>query len=108
MRISDRSSDVCSSDVDWRARAALLKGMTLGLLGLYVLVTTVWAVWHKSLPQAEWMGSVGLLALVANSAVALLLYRFRAGDANMRSRSDERRVGKECVSTCRSRWSPYH
>src|SRR3546814_13585520 len=59
--------------------------MTLGLLGLYVLVTTVWAVWHKSLPQAEWMGSVGLLALVANSAVALLLYRFRAGDANMRS-----------------------
>lgn len=69
----------------WRARAALLKGMTLGLLGLYVLVTTVWAVWHKSLPQAEWMGSVGLLALVANSAVALLLYRFRAGDANMRS-----------------------
>src|SRR3546814_19038779 len=85
MRISDRSSDVCSSDVDWRARAELLKGMTLGLLGLYVLVTTVWAVWHKSLPQAEWMGSVGLLALVANSAVALLLYRFRAGDANMRS-----------------------
>lgn len=69
----------------WRARAALLIGMTLGLLGLYVLVTTVWAAWHKNLPQAEWMGSVGLLALVANSAVAPMLYRFRAGDANMRS-----------------------
>lgn len=48
----------------WRARAALLKGMTLGLLGLYILVTTIWAVWHGSLPQAQWMGGVGLLALV--------------------------------------------
>lgn len=69
----------------WRARAALVKGATLGLLGLYVMVTTIWAVWSGNLPQAEWMGGVGLLALVANGAVALMLYRFRAGDANMRS-----------------------
>jgi Co/Zn/Cd efflux system component len=69
----------------WRARAALVKGATLGLLGLYVLVTTIWAVWSGALPEAEWMGGVGLLALVANGAVALMLYRFRAGDANMRS-----------------------
>lgn len=69
----------------WRARATLVKGATLGLLGLYVLVTTIWAVWSGTLPQAEWMGGVGLLALVANGAVALILYRFRAGDANMRS-----------------------
>src|SRR3546814_16904993 len=31
-----------------------------------------------------------------------------AGEGNLYSRSEERRVGKECVSTCRSRWSPYH
>lgn len=35
--------------------------------------------------EAEWMGNVGVLALVANGAVAMMLYRFRAGDANMRS-----------------------
>ena len=69
----------------WRARAALVKGATLGLLGLYVLVTTIWAVWSGNLPRAEWMGGVGLLALATNGAVALMLYRFRAGDANMRS-----------------------
>ena len=31
-----------------------------------------------------------------------------ASSSEMKSRSEERRVGKECVSTCRSRWSPYH
>src|SRR3546814_7929537 len=34
--------------------------------------------------------------------------RLRLGDDRGRKRSEERRVGKECVSTCRSRWSPYH
>jgi len=69
----------------WRARAALFKGATLALLGCYVLGNTLWAVWHGGLPQAEVMGAVGLVALLANGAVALMLYRFRAGDANMRS-----------------------
>ena len=69
----------------WRARAALIKGVTLGILGAYVLATTIWAIWNGTLPQAEWMGGVGLVALIANGAVALMLYRFRSGDANMRS-----------------------
>ena len=69
----------------WRARAALLKGATLALLGLYVLGTALWAVWHGAMPHAEVMGIVGVVALLANAGVALMLYRFRTGDANMRS-----------------------
>ncbi|WP_445192816.1 cation transporter [Sphingomonas sp. Tas61C01] len=69
----------------WRARAALLKGATLVLLGLYVLGTSLWAVWHGDVPHAEVMGIVGVVALFANASVALMLYRFRSGDANMRS-----------------------
>ena len=69
----------------WRARAALLKGATLALLGSYVLASTIWAFWHGQLPKAEIMGVVGLVALLANGGVALMLYSFRDGDANMRS-----------------------
>lgn len=79
------SLGVAGMALAWRARAAMLKGMTLALLGLYVLAVTAWAIWHGSLPHAEVMGAVGLVALAANGAVALMLYRFRAGDANMRS-----------------------
>ena len=68
-----------------RARAALQKAATLILLGLYVLGGTVTAALAGTSPRAETMGIVGLLALLANAGVALLLYRFRTGDANMRS-----------------------
>ena len=69
----------------WRARAALAKGVSLLALGLWVLASTVHAAWAGSLPRAETMGAIGALALLANVGVALLLYRYRAGDANMRS-----------------------
>ena len=69
----------------WRARAALIKGITLVALGLYVIVGAVLAVVGGESPQAYIMGGVGVAALVANVAVALMLYRFREGDANMRS-----------------------
>lgn len=69
----------------WRARAALLKGATLVVLGLYIVVATLWAVWNGRTPEAEVMGVVGIVALAANLVVALMLYRFREGDANMRS-----------------------
>lgn len=69
----------------WRARAALLKGASLGVLGLWVIGTAGWHAWVGTLPQAEVMGVVGLLALLANAGVALMLYRYRGGDANMRS-----------------------
>ena len=69
----------------WRARAALLKGATLIALGGWVLVTAVIAALDGSSPEPTTMGAVGILALAANLAVAVMLYRFRTGDANMRS-----------------------
>ena len=69
----------------WRARAALVKGWSLFLLGLWVIGATAWHAYAGTLPRAEVMGIVGLLAFLANVSVAFLLYRYRAGDANMRS-----------------------
>jgi len=69
----------------WRARAALIKGGTLIAFALWVLGSTAWHALAGTLPQAEVMGVVGAAALVANGAVALMLQRFRTGDANMRS-----------------------
>lgn len=68
-----------------RSKAALFKGATLVVLGLWVLLSTAYAAYAGTLPQAGTMGIIGTLALVANVSVALLLYRFRTGDANMRS-----------------------
>ena len=69
----------------WRARAALFKGVTLAALGGYVMVGALLAATGGASPQPQIMGAVGIAALVANVAVALMLYRFREGDANMRS-----------------------
>lgn len=69
----------------WRARAALFKGITLAALGTYVMVGALLAAIGTASPKAEIMGAVGIAALIANVAVALMLYRFREGDANMRS-----------------------
>ena len=69
----------------WRAWAALAKGASLGVLALWVIATTVWHAVAGTLPSAETMGAVGVLALAANAGVALMLYRWRGGDANMRS-----------------------
>jgi Co/Zn/Cd efflux system component len=79
------SLGVAGSALAWRARAALVKGATLGLLGLYILVSTLVALWSGRLPHAEVMGLVGVVALIANGGVALMLYRYRGGDANRRS-----------------------
>jgi Co/Zn/Cd efflux system component len=79
------SLGVAGMALGWRARAALLKGGTILAFGLYVLITTVLAALGQGVPQAETMGIVGVIALVANGSVALMLYRYRSGDANMRS-----------------------
>ncbi|MEQ8697667.1 MAG: cation transporter [Bauldia litoralis] len=68
-----------------RARAALFKGASLGLLGLWVLGSTVWGVFADGVPHAATMSAVGVAALVANVVSAYLLFRFRDGDANVRS-----------------------
>src|SRR3546814_2880604 len=103
MRISDWSTDVCSADLE---AAAARPG-------------------QESLPQAPRTGFApkvirggfsssipGAMAANDSEALQLPLYgRIAAGtpiEALRDHRSEERRVGKECVSTCRSRWSPYH
>ena len=69
----------------WRARTALLKGITMGAYGIFVLARVGWGVLQGVTPHAPTMGVVGLIALAANVAVAFLLYAYREGDANMRS-----------------------
>src|SRR3546814_6857597 len=81
MRISDWSSDVCSSDLD------------------QVLVA------HGDARRVERRD----IGLPGREGAAVQPGRpFEAGERRHPGRSEERRVGKECVSTCRSRWSPYH
>jgi Co/Zn/Cd efflux system component len=69
----------------WRARAALFKGISLALMGLWVLGSTVYHVIIVGVPAAEVMGVVGFMALMANLASVVLLLKFRDGDANVRS-----------------------
>lgn len=69
----------------WRSRAALVKGLSLGAMGLWVLASTLYHVVVLGMPQAEVMGAVGMLALAANLTSVLLLLRYRDGDANVRS-----------------------
>src|SRR3546814_13236391 len=89
MRISDWSSDVCSSD-RLRAAADELEPPVSGMIarGLEVLRTQL-----KTMPN-----SPGVYRMLNKRGDALYVGK---------ARSEERRVGKECVSTCRSRWSPY-
>lgn len=79
------SLSVLSLGLLWRARAALVKGVTMAAYGLLVLAKTGWAAVYGIAPDAFTMGGIGMLALIANLGVALMLYRFREGDANMRS-----------------------
>ncbi len=68
----------------WRARAALVKGASMLAFGVFVIGRVAWGAWQGIAPEPFTMGSVGLLALAANLGVAVLLYAYREGDANMR------------------------
>ena len=68
-----------------RATAALFKGLSLSLMGAWVLGSTLYHVLILGLPRAEIMGVIGILALAANLASVLLLMRYKDGDANVRS-----------------------
>lgn len=69
----------------WRARVAALKGLTMAIFGVWVLGYTVYSVIYRHVPVFEVMGGVAVLALAVNVTCAVLLYKFRSGDANMRS-----------------------
>jgi Co/Zn/Cd efflux system component len=68
-----------------RTAAALVKGVSLAGMGLWVFGSTIYHVFILGVPRAEVMGLVGFLALAANVVSVLLLLRYRDGDANVRS-----------------------
>lgn len=68
-----------------RARASLFKGATMAAFGLWVIGNAIYRAVTGSAPEPSVMGTVALLALAVNVAVAALLYRYRSGDSNMRS-----------------------
>lgn len=68
-----------------RARAALFKAACMGAFGVFVLARSLWTLNTGAVPEPLTMGVVGSVALAVNAGVAVMLYRFRAGDANMRS-----------------------
>ena len=76
---------VLASALAWRARAAMVKAISMMGFGVYVLVAALWSIWNGDVPQAMTMGVVAIMALLANLGVAWMLYAFRDGDANMRS-----------------------
>ncbi len=76
---------VIGHGLQWRARAALLKGLTLAAMGVFVLAATAYRVLVLGLPSASIMGGVAVAALGANLASVGLLMKFKDGDANVRS-----------------------
>lgn len=79
------SLGVAGMALAWRARAAMAKGVSILLFGLWVLGNSVWMAAQGVVPAAETMGVVGVIALAANLACAAMLWRHREGDANRRS-----------------------
>src|SRR3546814_13740676 len=97
MRISDWSSDVCSSDLYASQSRARIHAQTRIQRCILQLNTA-------PLPR------VGLVRvpLLLHAFSLQHLIQLHCFTYKRSKRSEERRVGKECVSTCRSRWSPYH
>src|SRR3546814_15586302 len=98
MLISDWSSDVCSSDLAAHPRFidAMAEAQTVELEpGDAIFIPSMW--WHHVEGLADF-----------NILVNYWWRRTPAWLGQPQARSEERRVGKACVSACRSRWSPYH
>ncbi|WP_119394065.1 cation transporter [Salinibius halmophilus] len=71
--------------LSFRANAALLKGASLLLMGAWVLASTIYQFFILQAPVAPVMGSIAVMALLANVTSVLLLMRYKDGDANVRS-----------------------
>jgi Co/Zn/Cd efflux system component len=76
---------VLAMALTWRARASLLKAASMAAFGVFVLGRAAWSWLAGVTPEPLAMGLIALLALAVNVAVALMLYRWRGGDSNMRS-----------------------
>src|SRR3546814_12045410 len=118
MLISDWSSDVCSSDLeghdvwvinpgllDWRWVVVLDSWTTLSYSGMVSKALDL----GVSIADVEKVNRE-IYAGVGNrlTNMASIIQKMPCHVIVIGHRSEERRVGKECVSTCRSRWSPYH
>lgn len=68
-----------------RSRVALAQGLFLAILGAGVIVFAVWRAMNAVAPEADLMGGIGVVALIVNVSAALVLARFREGDANVRA-----------------------
>ena len=79
------SLGVAGMALAWRARAALVKAATMLAFGIWVIVYAIYGLMAGADPEPATIGVVGTLALATNLIVALMLFRFREGDANMRS-----------------------
>ncbi|MEH6563178.1 MAG: cation diffusion facilitator family transporter [Marinobacter sp.] len=79
------SLSVLTMGMLWRGRAAMVKGITMAAFGTVVWVRALWVMQQGTTPEPFTMGTVGLLALIANVCVAFILFRFRDGDSDMRS-----------------------
>src|SRR3546814_12363284 len=101
MRISDWSSDVCSSDLNLAKRAGV---------GIANLPRDAFAWTEENAADARELISRYPQGSQASAVMGLLdlAQRQVGAETGTQGRSEERRVGKECVSTCRSRWSPFH
>jgi len=76
---------VIGASIQARTNAALFKGVSLVLVGLWVFGSTLYRVFYADVPTAEIMGVIGFLALLANLASVLILMKYKDGDANVRS-----------------------
>lgn len=76
---------VLGSSLKVRASVALLKGISMGILGLWIFMRTFTNAAEAIVPLASVMGTIGVIALIANIISAILLFKFRSGDSNMRS-----------------------
>src|SRR3546814_14203218 len=105
MRISDWSSDVCSSDLKLFEGSDPI-GATIRLARVPLRVVGV----LQPKGQSGWGGDADDVIMVPLESARRRLSGTvgLSADGVQQIRSEERRVGKECVSTCRSRWSPYH
>src|SRR3546814_21146954 len=98
MRISDWSSDVCSSDL---IAAAILFAASIVFFASYS------GIGDGPDPLTDSEPAVPAQDAPAGATAPPAAVDAGAGEGQVVFRSEERRVGKECVSTCRSRWSPY-
>ncbi|MDO4431627.1 MAG: cation diffusion facilitator family transporter [Lonepinella koalarum] len=71
--------------LSYRAKASMVKGITMGVFGLFILITTIYRAFYGEIPSYSEMSIVGFLALLVNVSAVLILLKFRDGDSNVRS-----------------------